>query len=147
VFFSGLTLDVDATYVVVLALLLIPFVILNGLVFKPFLAVFDERHERVEGALARADKKIEEAEAKAKAFEAKIKTATQKGIEARSAIRGAAQAAVNARVEGERGKLDRKVEAALAEIDATQGAALASVDAEARRLAEVTAAKLLGRGI
>ncbi len=146
-FFSGLTLDLDATYLVVLGLVLIPFVILNGLVFRPFLKMFEERHERVEGALARAEDKLEEAEDKAKAFEQKISVATQKGVDKRNELRATAQKAMADRLEAAKAEATTKVEAAVTEIRASRATAMAAVETEARKLAEATAAKLLGRGI
>lgn len=146
-FFSGLTLDLDATYLVVLGLVLIPFVILNGLVFRPFLKMFEERHERVEGALARAEDKLEEAEDKAKAFEQKISVATQKGVDKRNELRTTAQKAMADRLETAKTEATSKVEAAVTEIRASRATAMSAVETEARKLAEATAAKLLGRGI
>ena len=49
-----MSLDLDVTYIIVLALFLVPVVFLNGIVFKPFMALFEERHERLEGAVERA---------------------------------------------------------------------------------------------
>lgn len=145
--FAGLVLDIDFTYVLVIALVLIPFLILNGMIFGPFMKLFSERHERLEGAIERADAKIVEAEAKAKSFEEQIEVATRKGIEARNAIRAAASKAMNDRIEAERTKMNDKVGAALAEVEKSRAEAMTSVDAESKRLAEMTASKLLGRGV
>lgn len=145
--FASLTLDLDITYILVLALLLVPLVILNGLVFKPFLKLFEQRHEQLQGALERANEKLENAEEKAKAFEAKIQVATARGLDARNAIRAEAQKQMNARIEEERQRLAKKLEGALGEIDTAKRAARDQVTAESAVLAEVTAAKLLGRRI
>ena len=146
VLFSGLTLDLDPTILIVLAILLVPFIVLNGLVFRPFIKVFDERHERVEGALQRAGLKIEEAEAKAAAFEEKMQIATRKGMEARDTIRTAANEVVNGRIAEEKEKLAGRVEDELTAVQKAREDALAAVQVEATRLAEMTASKLLGRG-
>ena len=147
VLFSGLTLDLDVTYIIVVALLIVPFVILNGLVFQPFLKLFEQRHEQVVGALEDADRKIDEAEAKARDFEQKIEVATKKGIEARDAIRQAAAKAMNTRIDGEKEKLAGKVASALTEVEKARAESLANVESEAKRLAEATASKLLGRTV
>ena len=57
-----MTLDLDITYIIVLALFLMPVVILNGLVFRPFLKIFEERHEQLEGAIERAERMLAESE-------------------------------------------------------------------------------------
>ena len=85
--FGSIQLDLDFSYILVLALLLVPFVILNSLVFGPFMKMLSERHERLEGALEKANRRLDEAEDKARAFDEKIQAATQKGVEIRNQIR------------------------------------------------------------
>jgi F0F1-type ATP synthase membrane subunit b/b' len=147
VLFAGLTLDLDPTYFFVLALILLPFAALNAFVFRPFLKLFEARHERIVGAMERAARKLDEAEAKAHAFEKKIQQATKQGMEARDRIRGTAAEAMKKRIDEERAKLAKNTESALGEIDAARRSSLAAVEADARRLAELTATKLLGRGV
>lgn len=143
---GGLTLDLDVTYLIVLALLLLPLLILNGLLFGPFLKLFAARHEQLEGALARTQKKLAEAEDRAKAFDARIQVATSKGIEARNKLRTEAASKMSERIEGEKVKLAQRLEASLLEIKKARLEALADVHVEASKLAESTAMKLLGRG-
>jgi F-type H+-transporting ATPase subunit b len=141
-----LSLDLDVTYLIVLALLLVPTVILNNLAFGPFLRLFAERHEQLEGALVRAHELLTDAEHRAKAFEERISVATSKGIDARNRLRALATTEMNAVLEQERGKIAKKVEAALDELKHKRREALADAHVEATRLAEMTAQKLLGRG-
>lgn len=145
--FSGLTLDLDVTYILILLLFMLPFVILNGIVFGPFMKLFKERHEKLEGALERAEARLDEAESKAKAFDEKIKVASSRGVAARDKIRAEAQANMTRRLEEERKRLAEKLDAALREVDAAKAAGLAQVSADSRKLAEATAAKLLGRQV
>lgn len=145
--FSGLTLDVDPTIVLVIGLIVIPFIFLNTLVFRPFLKVFDERHERIEGALERANAKIDEAEAKARSFAKQIEVARTKGLEARDRIRAAAQKSMTERVAAEQKKIDARMATEVSAVAKARAEGLAAVDAEAQRLAELTATKLLGRGV
>lgn len=147
VLFSSLTLDLDITYVLVLALLLLPLLILNGLVFGPFMKLFEERHEKLEGALVRANEKLDLAEEKAKQFQEKMKDASAKGTDVRNKIRAETQAQINARLETEKKKVAAELEKAVAEVRATRQAALAQVDVDARKMAEATASKLLGRAV
>src|SRR5688500_4783819 len=142
-----MSLDINITYILVLALFLVPVLILNGIVFRPFLKLFEERHEQLEGAVVRAEEMLRRAEDQAKAFESKIQVATQKGIEARNRLRAAATTEMNARLEKERQGLAKKTEQALAELDKKRREALADVMVEAERIAHMTASKLLGRGV
>lgn len=144
---ASLALDLDITYILVLALLLLPLLVLNTFVFGPFMKLFEQRHERLQGALERAGKRLEEAERKALSFEEKIQVASARGLEVRNKIRAQAQSEMNARVDAEKQRMAARLDAALVEIAAARTAALTQVDADARRLAEMTAAKLLGRGI
>jgi F-type H+-transporting ATPase subunit b len=147
VLFSGLVLDLDITYIVVLVLFLLPLAILNGLLFSPFLKLNERRREQVQGAIERAEVRLAEAEAKAKAFEEKIQVATARGIEARNQIRNEAQRLMSGRVDEEKKTLAKKLEGALAEIQTARDKALSEVERESQRLAEVTATKLLGRNV
>lgn len=142
-----LSIDLDVTYLIVLALFLAPLLILNGLLFGPFMKLFAERHEKLEGALARAETMISEAEERARAFEAKIQVATARGIDARNRLRGEAAQEMNGRIEAERVKLAERLETALLELKKKRLEALADVTVEADRMARATASKILGRAV
>lgn len=142
-----MALDLDITYILVLALFLVPLLLLNGIVFKPFMELFAERHERLEGAVDRAEDMLDEAQAEADAFDERIKSATAEGIEARNKIRTATADKTSARLDEEKGKITGKLEAAMADLEKKRREALADVHVEAERIAEATASKLLGRSI
>jgi len=147
VIFSGLTLDVDVTAFVVVALIILPFLILNGLVFKPFIELFEKRHDRIEGAVERADAKLEEAEKKAAEFQAELEATKRKGLDHRNSVRAAAQAAMNQKIALEQVTVEERVSEALLEITRAKESAMVTVNTEAHRLAEATASKLLGRRV
>ena len=144
---GGLTLDLDVTFIIVLGLFLVPLLILNFLVFKPFTKLFEERYDRLDGAVERANDMVETAEAQAKTFEERIKVATARGIDKRNELRAQTQAEVNAKVEAEKAKIATSLEGSMAELEKKRREALADVYVEAEKIAELTAAKLLGRGI
>lgn len=141
----AMSLDLDITYILILALFLLPLVILNGIVIRPFLQLFEERHEKLEGAIERAEDMLEEAERKAATFEQQMRVATEKGIDARSRIRAEAVAAMNARIDQARAQMQQKLDEALTRLEHERTQSLATVEAEAERIAETTATKLLGR--
>lgn len=147
VLFSSLVLDLDITFILVLALLLLPLLILNGLVFGPFMKLFAERHEKLEGALERARGQLDVAEEKGRLFEAKMKDAAARGLDVRNRIRNDTQKEMNARIEAEKKTLAVKLQAAQAEVQAARKEAMVRMEQDAKRLAEATAAKLLGRAI
>ncbi|MGF1510647.1 MAG: ATP synthase F0 subunit B [Myxococcota bacterium] len=138
-------LDLDITYVFAIALFLLPLILLNFLVFRPFLQVFEERHDRLEGAIERADEMLAEAERKAGEFEAQIRAATQQGLERRNQIRAQATHAMNRRIEEERARVNGRLKDALTDLETTRNQALGEVKAKAEALADQMASKLLGR--
>ena len=142
-----MSLDIDITYVLVLALFLPPLVVLNTLVFKPFLELFEKRHEHLEGALDRAERALEQATKEEKNFKAKIRVATTEGIERRNALRSEAESRMQDRIEAERTTIQSKLEEALRELRERRIAALVEMKQEAEKIAELTAAKLLGRSL
>jgi F-type H+-transporting ATPase subunit b len=147
VIFSGLTLDLDVTAFVVVALIILPFLILNGLVFKPFIELFEKRHDRIEGAVERADAKLEEAERKATEFQSQLEATKRKGLQHRNSIRAAAQSAMSQKIALEQVTVEERVSEALLEITRAKDSAMVTVNTEAHRLAEATASKLLGRRV
>ncbi len=140
-----MSLDPNVTYWFVLALFLVTLTFLNVLLFRPFLKLFEERHERLEGSVRRAEAMLERAEEQAQTFADRIKVATAKGMEARNEIRARAQADMNARLDEERTKLGRKLSDAMTELDKKRATAMKDIEGRAQQIAEMTAAKLLGR--
>ncbi|MEQ9497374.1 MAG: ATP synthase F0 subunit B [Deltaproteobacteria bacterium] len=142
-----MSLDLNVTYILVLVLFLIPLVFLNAILFKPFLKLFEERHERLEGAVVRAEGMLAQAEERAETFNEKIKVATARGIEKRNEIRATARAEMDARIDEEKKVLAGKLESALGEIEKKRREAHADIIVEAEKIAELTASKLLGRNV
>ena len=142
-----MSLDLDVTYVLVLALFLVPLLMLNALVFKPFLDMFEARHERLEGALERAGRALDRAAREEAHFKEKIRDATSQGIERRNALRAEAEVRMRDRIETERTKIQDKLEGALDGLRQDRADALARMQEEAERIAELTATKLLGRSL
>jgi F-type H+-transporting ATPase subunit b len=140
-------LDLDITYVFVIALFLLPLILLNFLVFRPFLKVFEERHDKLEGAMERADEMLEEAERKAEEFQDQIRAATKEGVDRRNEIRQAATDAMNRRIDEERKRLADKLKGAVSDLDGRRTEAMQDIDRHAQRLADQTTSKLLGRSI
>jgi F-type H+-transporting ATPase subunit b len=140
-------LDLDITYILVIALFLVPVLILNSMLFRPFLRVFEERHDRLEGALARADAMLHEAERQAEAFKAQIRAASAKGEARRQEVRQQTREHMDARVDEEKRRLGEKLSAALTELEDKRQDALKQMEREAEELAVKTASKILGRSV
>ncbi|MBX2814195.1 MAG: ATP synthase F0 subunit B [Myxococcales bacterium] len=140
-----MTLDLDITYIVVLALFLLPLLIVNGIVLRPFMALFEARYEKLEGALERAEEMLEDAERRARVFEERIRGAAKQGMEKRSSIRAEAMNTMNGRLDEARHRLQTKLDAALQSIADEQQRGLNELNASADHMADKAASKLLGR--
>lgn len=140
-------LDLDITFIFVIALFLIPLVLLNFLVFRPFMAVFEQRHDKLEGAIERANAMLEEAEKSAEEFNEQIRAATKRGVERRNEIRRAATDAMNEKIERERKRIAERMEKAVEELAAKHEQASSQIQAQADALARETATKVLGRAL
>ncbi len=140
-----MSLDIDITYVLVLILFLIPLLVLNVLVFRPFLELFEKRHTKIHGVVEAAEKQLLEAEKQAKTFEERISIATSKGLETRTQIRAEAQADMNSKIDAERQRVAEKLKTAMNEVESKRREALAEVQVKAEEFAELTANKLLSR--
>ena len=142
-----MTLDLDITYVVVLVLLLLPLLILNGIVIQPFLRLFEERHQKLEGNVERAEQLLSEAKAQAEQFEIKIREATHRGVEARAMMRKEATDRMNARIEEERQQAQQRLNESLEHLDTEREKAMTESATQADAIANLIASKLLGRTI
>lgn len=70
---SGALIDLDATFLLQLGIFFVLFGVLYGFLFKPLLAVFDEREKAIDGAKHAARDLEVSADEKFKKFEAEMK--------------------------------------------------------------------------
>jgi F-type H+-transporting ATPase subunit b len=132
-------------FLLVLFIVLVP--LLNALLFRPLLAVLDERNSRIDGARSRAGEVSTRAAALVEKHEAAVRSVretaqrdrTQAVDEARREHQGAIGAA--------RSEAERQIAATRSEVGAALEAARAGLRAEAEPLARDVAARLLGRSL
>lgn len=86
-FLSGALIDLDGTYFLQLAIFFALFAILHGLLFKPVLAVLDERDEAIDGARRAARELEARAEEKLETFEAEMKKVRAEAAAERERLR------------------------------------------------------------
>jgi F-type H+-transporting ATPase subunit b len=129
----------------VLFLVLIP--IMNGLVFRPLLAVLDEREQRIAGARARASEVASEAAALLERHEAALREAREAAnVERARAVEEARRAHQEA-VGAARQAAEREIAGARGEVAAAVESARAQLRGEAEPLAREVAERLLGRRV
>ncbi len=145
---AGLELVPDPTrliFLLVLFVLLVP--LLNGLLFKPLLAVLEERSRRIEGARARAAQLAADAAALVAKHDAALHSARARFNGERTRTLEAARGEHQAAIADARQHAERELHATREQVGAALDAARAQLRAEAEPLARDVAERLLGRGL
>lgn len=84
---GGVTVDLDATLVVQIALFVVLLVILKPLLFEPMLKLFEEREKRIEGTRREASKEDERSAKALAKYEAILAKAREAGATERDQLR------------------------------------------------------------
>jgi len=137
-------IDLDASYFVQLGVFLVFLLLMNALLFKPLLRVFDERRQRTAGAREDAAKDHERARALTATYEEKLSRALQEGADLRAQLRAEGVSQSQARFGAARAEYARRVEAGGRKARAEYAASRADVDRAAEPLAQEIAQRLLG---
>lgn len=144
---GGVNVDLDASFVVQIALFVVLLLILKPLLFDPMMRLFEEREERIDRTIEKA-RKTDEASAKALAkYEAILGKAREAGSAERDQLRAQGakkEAEVTAAV---RTQTAATVEAGRAAIANEAKEARAKLQAEAASLGRAIASRVLGREV
>lgn len=145
---EGLQLVPDPKRLVFLLLLFIVLVpLLNALLFRPLLAVLEERSARIDGARARAGELASRAAALVAKHDEAVRAAREASQRERARAVDEARRAHQAAVGTARGEAERQIAETRSEIGAALGGARTQLRAEAEPLAREVAARLLGRSL
>lgn len=85
---GGSIIDLDVTFFVQIALFFIAFLFLRSLIFKPMLALFEEREASIDGAKAEARRMEEDASEKGEVFDSAMRKIRLEAGEQREKLRG-----------------------------------------------------------
>ena len=96
---GGVNLDVDATFLVQLALIVLTMLVLRKLIFQPYLRVASIRDDLTTKTVERAEETSQRAEALAAEFESKLAAAKQEALAMKTALRAAAIAEKDATID------------------------------------------------
>jgi len=132
-------------FLLVLFVVLVP--LLNGLLFKPLLAVLEERRRRIEGARARAAQLASDAAALVTKHDEALHAARARFNGDRTRTLEEARAAHQAAISEARRQAEQELTATRAQVGSALDAARAQLRAEAEPLARHVAERLLGRGL
>ncbi|HTY18276.1 MAG TPA: hypothetical protein VMH82_11160 [Myxococcota bacterium] len=133
------------TALLLLFLLLIP--LANGLLFRPVLAVLDEREARIGGARARAADLARQAGALVQQHDEAVRAARAAASAERAGLLEQARQAQHAAIGEARQASEREIAAARNEVGAAVQAARGALARDAEPLAREIATQLLGRSL
>lgn len=144
---GGVTVDLDASFVVQIALFVVLLIALKPLLFDPMMRLFEEREERIDRTIEKA-RKTDEASAKALAkYEAILAKAREAGSAERDQLRGQGskkEAELSAQV---RASTAATLEQGRAVIAGEAKEARAKLQVEATQLGREIASRVLGREV
>ena len=140
-------IDVDGTFFLQLGLFLVMALVLNALLFKPYLRMRAERERSIDGARDEAHKMEAKARAIVTDYDAKLTRARQRGAEERARLRQEAAARERQLLGAARDEAGKAIGGARATIATDAEAARAQLDKQARDLAKQMAKKILGREV
>ena len=144
---GGVTVDLDATFVVQIALFVVLLLVLKPLLFDPMLKLFEEREKRIEGTKQKAAKIDAKSATTLQKYEAILTKARDAGAVERDALRAEGarkEAEVMARV---RAMTTSTIEQGRATTSVEAKEARAELNVEAASLGRAIAARVLGREV
>jgi len=139
--------DIDLTVLVQLAIFLVLLVVLTKMVFKPFLAMQEERDTNIHGAKKQATSLDELAGEKMAVYDEKMAAARKESALVRGELRKEGGAHASSILGDARAEADAKVEKARERIAASVAEAREALTARADDIAVEIANKLLGREV
>ena len=140
-------IDVDGTLFIQLGLFLILYLVLRTLVFKPYLALRAEQHERIEGSRSAANQMEADAAAKLKDYETRLATARKHASIGRGERRAEGEAQADRVMTDARTRAEQRLAKAREQIGQKTPAAEQALRTHADELAQTVAERVLGRSL
>jgi F-type H+-transporting ATPase subunit b len=140
-------IDLNITLLIQLAIILTVMVLLNQILFKPVMRVLEERRARTEGRRKAAAELEGKAEAVWADYQKRIQEARGQGDRARAEFVRLAEEERQRATEAASEEAEKTVTAVRARVRAEAADARKALEAEARRLADSAAQRILGRSI
>lgn len=128
-------MELNITLIVQLVVFLTVMLWLSFVLFRPMLALLEEREKRIEGTRREADKLATAGGEKSGIIDIRIEEARAQAMEERAALRGQGQKVYQELVESARGQAQDKLGKARSEIHKAQTEAAAALKKEAEALA------------
>ena len=137
--------DIDGTFLIQLVVFLLFFAIFTTLVVKPLMRTYQMRFERMEGARKDAESFTGRAAQASEAYETQIDEARKGAVHLRNDLKDAADEKAAALVGGVEDESSRQLDSGRELIAEDAASARTDVDAQVEALAELVAARVLGK--
>lgn len=136
--------DLDATFLVQLALFIVFALILNKKIVQPMVRTHEARHDRMAGARAEAERMDLRASEAHTAYQTRLDAARGDAVQIRDGIRDEARRLADAELEAVRAELAAAQDKSRGELNTEAARVRASSDAVVEELAGVLATRALG---
>ena len=137
--------DLDVTVVAALVIFIGLMVVLNGMLFKPYLEILEKRGLKIEGAREEAKKISARAGESVGVYDAKLAEARAEAVQQRDALRREGQDAEEVALTAARTEANEKIRAGQALVQAQLDTASAELDTRAAELSKAIAARVLSQ--
>lgn len=142
---GGVNLDIDATFFIQLAVIVLTMIVLRKLVFQPYLRVAAIREELTTKTAERAEETSAKARELAQAFESKLQAAKQEALELKGALRAEGVRAKDEVISQATTQANSELTAAREKLSHDIGAVRAASQGMVDDLAGSIVSKILGR--
>jgi len=140
-------INIDWTLLLQFGNFLVLLLVLNALLYRPLRAVLEQRKNTVDGAYERAKSLEESINEKMTRYQERLKAAKDKGAQERAELRRAAQLEEARVLEAAHQGAAEQLDGIRTRVAAEAEVARTALTAEARSLAGLVAAKVLGRSL
>ena len=121
--------------------------ILTKLVFRPYLALLNERKENIDGAIENAERVNGEADTKLESYEQQISQAKKQAALQRAELRSVGETEATSMLAEARSKAENRLVEARQSMEKSVQVAQLSLRTRADQIAKTVAQKLLGREV
>lgn len=142
---GGVIIDLDGSFFIQLAIVLLVMAVLRQLVFKPYLDSIEARDAKTDRTREEADAVKARAEALAERYETTLAEARQKASDARQALRAEGSARRDQVIGEARRVSNAKMDAAQAAIDAQYEGVREDLKGRVDELSELIVGKVIGQ--
>ena len=140
-------IKIDQTLLIQFVLFVTFMLVLNRVLFRPFLKFLEERHTRIYGTQEEAERLKGKTEGMISRYEEELKEGRLRALEEKLKIREEAKRRAREMIEEVQGKIQKEIAAAREQIKKETEKALEELKGRSEEMAREVAEKILGRSL